>query len=513
MKSDFAAARIAPGLISQIIEFTKSNRVQAGRHYFESARASGESMHAQKCVAEADVQKKISYNVSADFASNAALKTPMAQFSTVIASHGGQKMKIRSFFLAVASCALLSLLTVSAFAQVGRIEGEVVKAGSAEPVVGAVVEIVRTDIKGNYPLKSDKKGKFLHAGVPYVGTYTILVSAEGFAPSYLAGIRPTGEPLKIELNPGDGRKLTLEDLKKSGGGAATAPGGAAPKISEADAKKAKEEYEKAVKEREEAEKYNAAIGQINIQLKAGQDAMAKNDLNAAVTAFGEAVKMNPTIDISQGNLAIALQKRAVGQFNAGNKDAAKQDFTDSIAAVSKALESLDAKEKDTKTKGDPIQIKASRRTYFVVKAESESILGGKFGDPAQTDAAVKDYQTLVELSDEPAKKKEYPLKAANLLRETSRQAEAVAAYKAILETDPENIEALYGLGLAYANEEKTWQDSANMLQKFADKAPENDPRVAEAKSVIGALLQGNKNLVAPKSDAGKGKPAPAKKKP
>lgn len=419
---------------------------------------------------------------------------------------------IKNLKSAIAICALLSLLAVGAIAQVGRIEGDVIKAGSGEPIVNAMVEIVRTDIKGNYTVKSNKKGEFLHAGVPFVGTYTILVSAEGFAPTFLAGVRPDRERLKIELNPGDGRKLTMDDLKKAGGGAPAA-GGAAPKMSEAEAKKAKEEYEKALKDRDEAEKYNANIAQINTQLQAGNAAMQKNDFTAAITAFKEAVTLNPTIHISHGNLGIALQKRAVSEFNSGNRDAAKQDFTDSIAAMTKALEGLTESEKDTKQKNDPAQNRLNRRTYLVVRAESEAILGGKFGDVAQVDAAVKDYTDLVDLSDDPAKKKEYPVKAANLYRETSRQAEAVAAYQAILQSDPENIEALYGLGLAYANEEKTWQDSANMLQKFADKAPANDPRVEEAKSVIGALLQGNKNLVVPKSESSKGRSTPAKKKP
>ncbi len=417
-------------------------------------------------------------------------------------------------------CALLSLLTVSAFAQLGRIEGEVVKAGTTEPIIGATVEIVRMDIKGNYPLKSDKKGKFLHAGVPYVGKYTILVSADGFEPTFLGpDIRPTGEPIKIELRPGDGRKITIDDVKKmqagaKGAGPAAAGAAAAPKMTPEEAKKAKEEYEKAMAERGEAEKFNTSIQQINLKLKEGNDAMAKPDLPAAIAAFKEAVALNPNIHISNGHLAIALQKRAVNEFNGGQRDPAKQDFLDSIAASNKAIEGLDAQEKDTKMKNDLVQNKANRRTYHVVRAESESILGTKFGDGAQADAAVKDYQMIASLTDDPAEKKKYPLKAANLLRETAgKQAEAVAAYKAILEAEPDNVEALYGLGLVYANEEKTWQESANMLQKFADKAPDNDPRVAEAKTVIGALLQGNKNLVVPKSDSGSKSKGPVKKKP
>lgn len=123
-------------------------------------------------------------------------------------------MKIKNLLSAMMGGALLTLMSLSAFAQVGRLEGDVVKAGTGEPIAGAEVQIIRTDIKGNYPVKTDKKGHFLHAGVPFVGTYTVIISAEGHEPAFATGIRPDKEPLKFELRPGDGRKLTLEDTKK-----------------------------------------------------------------------------------------------------------------------------------------------------------------------------------------------------------------------------------------------------------------------------------------------------------
>ncbi len=427
-------------------------------------------------------------------------------------------MKSKNFISAVMSCALLSLFAISAFAQFGRIEGEVVKAGTTEPIVNAQVNVVRMDMKANYDLKTDKKGKFVHAGVPYVGNYTILVSADGFEPTFLGpGIRPTGELLKVELRPGDGRKITIEDVKKAQGGGKGAPaaagagGATAPKMTPEEAKKAKEEYEKAAADRAEAEKFNSSIGQINIKLKEGNDALAKYDHTVAIAAFKEAVSLNPTIHVSQGNLAIALQKRAVVQFNAGQRDTAKQDFIDSIAASTKALEGLDAQEKDTKMKNDPAQNKANRRTYHVVRAESESILAGKFGDGAPAEAAGKDYEMIATLTDDPVEKKKYPLKAANVLFDAGKSEEAITAYNKILETDSENLDVLYQLGLAYAGAAK-FQESANTFQRFLDKAPENHPKSAEVKAVIKDLVVGN-NLQAPKPlDDKKGR-APAKKKP
>ncbi len=421
-------------------------------------------------------------------------------------------MKIKHLLSVFAGCALIALASLTAAAQTGRLEGDVVKADTKEPIVGAEVQIERIDIKGSYPVKTDKKGHFLHAGVPYVGTYTIIVSAPGCRPDYVQNVKGSQtEPVKFELVPGDGKKLTIADVK---GLQANAPKGAAaagPKMSEAEVKKAKEEFEKAKKENEEAEKYNAGIEQINVQLKAGNEAMAKNDFNAAITSFKEAVNINPNIHISQGNLGIALQKRAVAQFNSGNRDAAKQDFLDSIEAMNKALTGLDAQEKDPKMKNDPAQNKNNRRAYYTTRTESEAILGGKYGDGTQAEAAVKDYQAVAELNDDPVKKKEYILKGAKVLFDAGKVEESIAAYQKILETDPDNIDVLYELGLAYANVAK-FQESANTLQKFLDKAPENNPKVAEVKSVIAELVKGN-NITLPKSEPSRGSRGPAKKKP
>jgi tetratricopeptide (TPR) repeat protein len=420
-------------------------------------------------------------------------------------------MNIKHLLSVFAGCALIAFVSLTAMAQTGRLEGDVVKADTKEPIVGAEVQIERTDIKGSYPVKSDKKGHFLHAGVPYVGTYTIIVSAPGCRPDFVQNVKGSqSEPVKFELQPGDGKKLTIAEVK---GMAANAPkgGGAGPKMSEEEMKKAKEEYEKAKKENDEAEKYNAGIEQINVHLKAGNEAMAKNDFNAAITSFKEAVTINPNIHISQGNLGIALQKRAVAQFNSGTRDAAKQDFLDSIEAMNKALAGLDAQEKDPKMKNDPAQNKNNRRAYYTTRTESEAILGGKYGDAAQADAAVKDYQVVAELTDDPAKKKEYTLKGAKVLFDAGKVEESIAAYQKILETDPDNIDVLYELGLAYANVAK-FQESANTLQKFLDKAPETNPKVAEVKSVIAELVKGN-NITPPKSEPARGSRGPAKKKP
>jgi tetratricopeptide (TPR) repeat protein len=414
-------------------------------------------------------------------------------------------MRIKVFIQAMLA---LTLLTVSALAQTGRIEGEVLN-DKGEPIVGAKVQIVRTDIKGNYDVNTDKKGKFIHAGVPYVGRYTLIISAPGYDPAFQLNVRPEQPLQPFKLAAGSGRVLTIEEVNASAGASKNAPAGAAaPKMSAEEEKKRKEEYERLKKENEDAEKFNASIAQVQERYKVASGFNEKKDYASAVNEYREALKLNEEIHQTHGFLAQALYNRGVTQFNAGQKDAAKQDFAESAQAAQKALEGLARQEVNPKFKNDPAQIKQLRTFYVKSSADSAGLLVSKFYDASFAETADKSYKALVDLTDDPAKKKEYLLKRANMLREGGKIEESIVAYKEMLAADPENLEALYWLGIAYSGAEKTWQDSANTLQAFVDKAPDTDPRKADAKAVIGELLKGN-NIQPPKSEKG----GPRRKKP
>jgi protocatechuate 3,4-dioxygenase beta subunit len=70
------------------------------------------------------------------------------------------------------------LLCASALlAQVTTLEGNV-KDENGQPLKGAVIKLERTDIKGHYQVKSDKKGHWFYTGLP-LGTYNISCEVEG----------------------------------------------------------------------------------------------------------------------------------------------------------------------------------------------------------------------------------------------------------------------------------------------------------------------------------------------
>jgi len=419
-------------------------------------------------------------------------------------------MKIKNILLVVAMAALASL---TAAAQTGRLEGDVVKADTKEPIVGAEVQIERTDIKGSYPVKTDKKGHFLHAGVPYVGTFTIIVSASGCMPDFVQNVKGSQtEPIKFELRTGDGKKLSLADVK---GMQANAPKGGQP-MSAAEQKKMMEEYEK---KRSEVESKNKQMMEEHENMKkrfeAGQKLMADKDWNGAANEFSEAAKLDAEQQAVWQGLALALYNRGVTNFNESTKDpsnsskrdAAKQDFNDSINAIGKALALVEPLLNDPQ-KGP--QAKKSKSAYLKTKADAEGLLAKKLGVMDMIDPAVKDYREVAESAETPADKVKYQLSAAEVYFDGGKPEEAVTSYTAIIEANPDNLDAIYKLGLAYASVAK-FQESANTFQKFLDKAPETDARVPEVKVVLKDLIVGN-NLQPPKSEPSKGR-TPARKKP
>ena len=85
-------------------------------------------------------------------------------------------MQIKMRNLAVLAACFLGF-AAAARAQVSGIEG-IVKDADGKPIANAIVKIERQDIRGNYTVKTDKKGHYGHYGLP-LGTYNITVEVDG----------------------------------------------------------------------------------------------------------------------------------------------------------------------------------------------------------------------------------------------------------------------------------------------------------------------------------------------
>src|SRR5215510_9523316 len=139
---------------------------------------------------------------------------------------------IRKYLFAiVAVVSLLCAMALTAVAQNGELRGHVflqTADGQKVPLADAVVDVFRTDLKAEYHLKTDKKGEFVHAGLPYVGEYTVAASHPSAAPNFVTRFKVGRDiPCDIVLTPGDGKRLTFDELKAAGPGSGAGAGAAA----------------------------------------------------------------------------------------------------------------------------------------------------------------------------------------------------------------------------------------------------------------------------------------------
>src|SRR5262245_9637720 len=115
--------------------------------------------------------------------------------------------------------AAIVFASILAWAQVGQVEGTIkVKAqdNSIKPVVGALIDIYRTDIKGHWSVKTDKTGHYVMLGLPLQGTFTFIVSGPGITPSFQGNVRVAQRPVvDFVTDPGDGHTLTLEQVQQA----------------------------------------------------------------------------------------------------------------------------------------------------------------------------------------------------------------------------------------------------------------------------------------------------------
>ena len=423
---------------------------------------------------------------------------------------------ISKYFIgALAVAALLAVTSVPAFAQLGELRGSVFMEnnGQKTPLADARIDVHRTDIKGQYETKTNKKGEFVFAGLPLTGTYTIVASHPTARANFLPGVKVgRGVPVEITVTPGDGKVPTREELDKVGGTSPNPPAGGAP--SAADKAKAEELRKK----NEEIENANKKITESNEVIartfKAGNDALTAANLaskaknpDEAIQKYGEAVAQydqglaaDPEQPAILTNKAVALKARGVERFNAAITsktlddagrtaalDAAKADFKAAADASTKAVTML----KGQTTPTDPAELDRFTKNKYaalVTNAESMRLFVSKV-DATQADAGLTAFKDYIAAETDPAKKAKAQVDAAQMLLDAGAADKALIEFQAVLQSQPDNPEANIGAGLAlYAAQDKAkFQEAANYLQHFVNVAPDGHPLKDDAKAILAEL--------------------------
>jgi len=419
----------------------------------------------------------------------------------------------RTYFMASILAGVILLSAIAAFGQTGELRGSVKMAGAdgnPAPVANAVVDVYRTDISGEYHTKTDKKGQWVFAGLPYIGKYVIAISAAGAAPTAQGGVQ-AGREITYDLlvTAGNGKKLTRDEAVAAASAGASTTNSSSTGSSAADKAKADELARKNAEIAKENEKISNANKIINDAFANGNAALMAKNYDEAVKQYDLGIAADPEhpgISSLLTNKSAALRSRAVDKYNAAiqSKDeaaraagisAAKDDFKAAAEAANRAVEMI----KKLPAATDPAvkkQDETNKNFALSARAESMRLYVTKV-DPTKADEAATAFDEYMAVETDPAKKSRAESDLAQMLFDANSYDKAKAVYERILAANPDNPDALANMGLIYFNAGATkeaegkkdeakplYQQAANFLQKFIDKAPDTHKFKADAKAVL-----------------------------
>jgi tetratricopeptide (TPR) repeat protein len=363
---------------------------------------------------------------------------------------------LRKLFLAAP---LTILFSAACFAQTTTaVEGDV-KGDDGQPLKGAVIKIVRTDIKSNYSTKTDKKGHYYYGGLQ-AGTYRVSIEVDG---------KERGSQEHIVLHLGPDPQPVNFDLKAL---AATKPAAGGQELTKEQERsmtpEEKAKYEKNKSAKEEALKKNK---ELNDAFNAGIAAQDAKQWDAAVQSFEKASTLDPNQNVVWGRLADSYSALAKSKTGA-----------DQGAALGKAVESYQK----------AIALKPEAPEYhnnYALALASEK----KFAE------AQAELQKAAQL--DPTNGGKYYYNMGAVLVNTGQLDPAGDAFKKAIELDPNYADAYFQYGITLMGKATTGSDgkmipvagTAEAFNKYLELAPNGrDAETAKAMlQQIGAKVETN----------------------
>jgi tetratricopeptide (TPR) repeat protein len=358
------------------------------------------------------------------------------------------------------------LLSCCAWAQTTTLEGDV-KDQNGQPLKGAVIKLDRTDIKGHYQVKTDKKGHWLYTGLPF-GKYDISCEVDGKVMDKVSGVQSKyGESVPVDF---DLRKVAQQQ-------AATQQANNSGQLTQEQAhgmsKEQKEQYEAQMKQRAEQMKKNKAL---NDSYNAGKDAMTvaqadadktkkATDFQTAIDNFQKASQLDDKQEAVWAGLGDAYY--GLGQTQTG--DERNKSFDAAIDAYKKVL--------------------TINPNEAAIYNQMGNIYGAEKKMPEATEALTK----AAQLDPQMAAKAYYNM-GANLVN-SGNPNDAADFFKKAIDADPNYADAHYQYGVCLMGkaqvDNKTGKitppaGTAEQFQKYLELKPDG-PNAQSAKDMLASL--------------------------
>lgn len=363
-------------------------------------------------------------------------------------------LAIRFLGRPAALAAALLLTPILALAQTGAIAGKVTGPDGA-PLKDAMIKIERTDIKGNYKVKTNKKGEYFHAGLP-LGQYNVMCEVDGRMADRVQGVRTRlGDPVEINFD------LKQQADRQAAMQKAAETGQLTQEMSREMSAEQKQALEKQMKERAAAMAKNK---ELNDAFNNGMTAMQAKQWDVAVENFEKGSTVDPKQHVIWANLAESY-------FGLGTtKTGAEQE-----AAFAKGTEAW----------GKAIELKPDDAAYHNNFALS-LVKAKKFKEAEE--------ELVKAAALDPPKAGTYFYNLGAVLTNLGQLEPAGQAFKRAIDADPNHADAQYQYGVYLVSKAQTTADgkvvppegTREAFQKYLELKP-TGPFADSAKGMLSSL--------------------------
>lgn len=345
-------------------------------------------------------------------------------------------------------------LSVAGHAQTTSIEGEV-KGEDGKGLKDAVIKIERLDIKGNYKTKTDKKGHYIHAGLP-IGNYKITCEIDGKDIDSVNNVRTRlGDPTPINFNLAEmkQKQQAMQKMAESGQ--------LSKEVERGLSAEQKAALEKQNKERAAQLAKNKAL---NDAFNAGREAMNAKQWDTAIEQLKKASELDANQHVVWANLADAYAGAAATKNG--------QEQTDLYAKGMEAFQKAIALKPDDA---------AYLNNYGLMLAKAKKV-----------PEAQEQLNKAAQLDPPNAGKYYYNLGA--VLQNTGQYEGAIESFKKAIEADPNHAEAQYWYATALSSKITMSADGKvqappemrSALEKYLQLKPDGQ-FAAPAKELLGTI--------------------------
>lgn len=194
------------------------------------------------------------------------------------------------------------------------------------PMKDAVIKIERKDIRGNWKTKTNKKGEWLYAGMPFPGTFKITCEVDGKVMDAMDNVKSAmGDPVTVDFD-------LAKNAKRSEALTKAAESGQLTKEQEKEmTSEQKAALEKSMKERQASMAKNKALQDA---FNTGMTALNAKDYAASIDGFNKAAELAPKEFAVWANMATAYD----GLAKTKTGDEANAAMAKAAEAYGKALE-------------------------------------------------------------------------------------------------------------------------------------------------------------------------------